>query len=267
MSTVLDRIAEVASHALDEARRTLQVDHPVRDHVEAALREIDYLINLAASSPTHERTTALEWTALDGSLTIRFLQYINAKRAVRWHQNGGIKSWSALEWAGAMAGEAGEACNAAKKLKRIEDQIANLEEGRSLTDEQNASSQVVDEIADTVIYGVLLAERVGLDLEEAIRMKFNRKSEEYGFPERIPPNEPKVLAASPIEARRPRRDESAAPVERLVLETMREHEIAFASRMLAHCAGNKREACRVLDISYHTLMSYLRASSPTEPKE
>ncbi len=81
------------------------------------------LIQFAAQTPA---LTRQPWTPLDGSLTIRFLQYINAKRAWRWHQNGGIKSWSALEWAGAMAGEAGEACNAAKKLKRIEDQIANM---------------------------------------------------------------------------------------------------------------------------------------------
>lgn len=165
-------------------------DSPKSFHAQVGLMLWD-VAALQAGQPASPKASPLQAeTALDGSLTIRFLQYINAKRAVRWHQNGGIKSWSALEWAGAMAGEAGEACNAAKKLKRIEDQIANinLEEGRSLTDEQNASSQVVDEIADTVIYGVLLAERVGLDLEEAIRMKFNKKSEEYGFPERIPPN-------------------------------------------------------------------------------
>jgi hypothetical protein len=28
--------------------------------------------------------------------------------------------------------------------------------------------------------------------------------------------------------------------------------------VLDRCRGNKREACRVLDISYHTLQSYLR---------
>ena len=28
--------------------------------------------------------------------------------------------------------------------------------------------------------------------------------------------------------------------------------------MLQRCNGNKREACRTLDISYHTLQSYLR---------
>lgn len=116
------------------------------------------------------RSAATAWTPRDGSLTIRFLQAINAQRAVRWHEHGGLESWSALEWAAAMAGEAGEACNAAKKLKRIEDQIANinLEDGRSLTDVEHASATIVDEVADTVIYGVLLAERVGLDLEEAI---------------------------------------------------------------------------------------------------
>jgi hypothetical protein len=28
--------------------------------------------------------------------------------------------------------------------------------------------------------------------------------------------------------------------------------------VLERCQGNKREACRVLDISYHTLQAYLR---------
>jgi Bacterial regulatory protein, Fis family len=28
--------------------------------------------------------------------------------------------------------------------------------------------------------------------------------------------------------------------------------------VLERCHGNKREACRILDISYHTLQSYLR---------
>ena len=53
------------------------------------------------------------------------LQQLNVSRAQRWHP-GGLAEWSALEWAGAMAGEAGEACNAAKKLKRIETGVANI---------------------------------------------------------------------------------------------------------------------------------------------
>lgn len=92
-----------------------------------------------------------------------------------------------MEWAGAMAGEAGEACNAAKKLKRIEDGIQNinLEDGRSLTNLTEAQQKVAKEVADSVVYGDLLCQRVGMSLEEAIRLVFNQKSEEYGFPERL----------------------------------------------------------------------------------
>lgn len=119
-------------------------------------------------------------------ITLFALQEINSRRAARWHP-GGLQEWSPLEWAGAMAGEAGEACNAAKKLKRIDGNIANinLEEGRSLTDRDDACMKIADEIADTIIYGVLLAEAIGIDIETVVRRKFNQKSDEYGFPERL----------------------------------------------------------------------------------
>jgi NTP pyrophosphatase (non-canonical NTP hydrolase) len=118
-------------------------------------------------------------------LTIRALQEINLQRVARWH---GLDDWSPLEWAGAMCGEAGEAANYAKKLKRIESQIPNinLEAGHSVTEADDAADNIVAEVADTVIYGVLLAARVRRDLEKAVKRKFNQKSEEYGFPERIP---------------------------------------------------------------------------------
>lgn len=95
--------------------------------------------------------------------------------------------WSALEWAGAMAGEAGEACNAAKKLKRLEDGLASINEpGRHFSDLESARVQVAQEIADTIIYGLLLAARVGVtDMEAVIRQVFNAKSEQYGFPEML----------------------------------------------------------------------------------
>ena len=40
-------------------------------------------------------------------------------------------------------------------------------------------------------------------------------------------------------------------------ETMRTWGSRYARAVLERCRGNKREACRVLDISYHTLVSYL----------
>jgi len=46
-------------------------------------------------------------------------------------------------------------------------------------------------------------------------------------------------------------------------ETMRAWGSRYARLTLERCAGNKRLACRILDISYHTLQAYLRYGSET----
>lgn len=120
-------------------------------------------------------------------LTFRELQGINAQRVKRWHLNG-TEEWTPLEWAGAMCGEAGEAANAAKKLKRIMAGMQNIntEEGREALDTiEKAKRKIAREVADTIIYGVLLIDQCGVSAEEIIREVFNAKSIEYGFPERI----------------------------------------------------------------------------------
>lgn len=119
-------------------------------------------------------------------MTLDDIYKTNLSRVVRWHP-AGLHEWSALEWAGAMAGEAGEACNAAKKLKRIESGAKNINEpSRSLTDLRVAREQVAKEVADTIIYGLLLMAAVGVkDPSQVVREVFNKKSEEYGFPERL----------------------------------------------------------------------------------
>ena len=111
---------------------------------------------------------------------------VNTARAKRWH-NSGTTEWSALEWAGAMAGEAGEAANAAKKLKRLECGLPTINlSGRHYTEVNEARVAIMKEVADTIIYGLLLMEQVGCpDPEAILREVFNAKSEEYGFPERI----------------------------------------------------------------------------------
>jgi len=45
-------------------------------------------------------------------------------------------------------------------------------------------------------------------------------------------------------------------------DTLRVWVRRYARLMLAQCGGNKRKTARVLDISHHTLMSYLRAPLP-----
>lgn len=119
-------------------------------------------------------------------MTINTIYSVNLERATRWHK-GNINDWSPLEWAAAMAGEAGEAANAAKKLKRMENALISInEQSRSYPDVDAACKAVAKEVADTIIYGLLLMARVGItDPEAVIREVFNEKSVEYGFPERL----------------------------------------------------------------------------------
>lgn len=109
----------------------------------------------------------------------------NVARVARWHA---LNSWSPLEWAGAMCGEAGEAANFAKKLKRLVDQIPNHDARCANPTFAEYKRGILHENADAAIYGVLMCASVGASAEEfqqAIRDAFNAKSIEYGFPERI----------------------------------------------------------------------------------
>lgn len=120
----------------------------------------------------------------DVQLTIAEVQAVNVERANRWH-GGDFRSWSGLEWAGAMCGEAGEAANVAKKLKRTESDIA----GNAWSDRPLDKSQLVDALAkeasDTFLYLTLLCSRYGINLASAVQQTFNSKSEELGYPERL----------------------------------------------------------------------------------
>lgn len=113
-------------------------------------------------------------------LSFEVLRAINVSRCTRWHSDG--EAWNVADWTNALCGEAGEAANFAKKIRRIDTNA----HGRPT--EQNRD-ELVDklgmELADTVIYADLVADFLGLDLAEMIRVKFNRTSVEYGFPERL----------------------------------------------------------------------------------
>jgi len=119
-------------------------------------------------------------------LTFSEFSAINKARGERWHQ-GNLAMWSVSDWLMAMAGEAGEACNAGKKLRRIEEKISNLSADpyRQLTDVEQALDTIAEELADTVIYCDLACSRIGRSLVKAIIMKFNETSERYHFPEML----------------------------------------------------------------------------------
>lgn len=83
-----------------------------------------------------------------------------------------IDSRLASFWSNAFAGEAGEAANKVKKMERI-----TLDPAEYPLTERLA---IAEEVADTVIYGDLLCQRLGVSLASAIQRKFNRVSARMG---------------------------------------------------------------------------------------
>lgn len=118
-------------------------------------------------------------------MNISKLQDINAERAIRWHNNGET-SWTLLEWAGAMCGEAGEAANFAKKLRRLEQSLPNKTAGLDKSNNLELRFGCAKEVADTIIYGLVILSKLGFDASLVLQEVFDRKSVEYGFPERAP---------------------------------------------------------------------------------
>jgi NTP pyrophosphatase (non-canonical NTP hydrolase) len=70
--------------------------------------------------------------------------------------------WTPEQWGNALAGEVGETCNLIKKICSRGEDIPLSEIGK--------------EIADVVTYADLLCARLGLDLEDVLRQKFNEVS-------------------------------------------------------------------------------------------
>lgn len=131
------------------------------------------------------------------SLSFQQLRDASYSRNKRWHP-GFISEqdeWTNGDWANAMAGEVGEAVEAVlylvvasgktsnniKKLRRHEEGL-NSNRDPSTDD---LFDNIAKELADVIIYADLLASKLGLDLEDAIKLKFNEVSEQMGFSERL----------------------------------------------------------------------------------
>ena len=109
-------------------------------------------------------------------LDLSELRKANTLRCERdWKHS--LNGWSVAEWGNATAGELGEACNVAKKMLRWDHNIRTELAEKS---REEYKADLADEIADTLIYLDLWSASEGIDLAEAVRRKFNQKSDEIG---------------------------------------------------------------------------------------
>ncbi len=84
------------------------------------------------------------------TLNFQDLQKACAERADSKAFSHGLRDWSLTQWTNALAGETGELCNFAKKVER---------------DGVNHDVDMGKEIADIVIYAIIVAEYVGIEFQ------------------------------------------------------------------------------------------------------
>lgn len=88
--------------------------------------------------------------------------------------NGSGQDWAIADWFTALTGEFGEAANIVKHIK-----IGDL-----TVDE--ARHSLSKEFADIVIYLDILANKMGIELDKAIILKFNEKSDDIDCDVKLP---------------------------------------------------------------------------------
>lgn len=84
-----------------------------------------------------------------------------------------LESWSPSDWATALAGEVGEACNFIKKLRRLDGADSHHDTPK---EREYLIKEIGKELADSLIYLDLLAARFDIDLSQVTIDKFNEVS-------------------------------------------------------------------------------------------
>lgn len=112
---------------------------------------------------------------------MQLLRDANVDRRGVWHDQN-TEQWTGADWSNEMGGEAGEAMDAVKKLRRIETGV--VQRGPRSTDQLLVL--LGEELADVVITADLVAAHYELtDLGALVIAKFNAVSEKRGLPQRL----------------------------------------------------------------------------------
>lgn len=115
---------------------------------------------------------------MKNNLTFKKLSRINKKRCEQCFHS--INDWSASDWATALAGEVGEACNIIKKIRRLD--TAKFKPFRkSETKRDKLLKDLKKELGDIQCYLDLLATYYNFDLAQCTVDKFNEVSKKVNF--------------------------------------------------------------------------------------
>lgn len=104
------------------------------------------------------------------------LPYFRDARGNLCHSQIDGSDWTANDWMTALVGEVGETANYLKKIRRGDFTL------------EQVKPEVAKELADALIYLVMLAGQLGIDLTEATVDKFNAVSGKVQAPVVIKPS-------------------------------------------------------------------------------
>lgn len=121
------------------------------------------------------------------SLTFQQLREANVERCETVYHP--VNEWTPSDWATAMAGECGEACNIVKKLRRITNRAWSVASKENVETYIRLRKELASEIADLIIYTDLLAYVFGIELDETIIRKFNQVSRQKDCSILLPEND------------------------------------------------------------------------------
>lgn len=176
----IDAAIEAAKDRWDHAAAPHEAD------VLALIRAAEAMRTEIARPGPAEKETPL----FTVGLTFRNVSDTNLDRAKSWHPGFPDDGWTGSDWSNAMCGEAGEAANVVKKLRRDEFGIQQAASGPRPA----LLAKLAMELGDTFLYADLLAQYYGLDLGECVAGTFNRVSEREDLPQRLPVPDPAPAA-------------------------------------------------------------------------
>lgn len=107
----------------------------------------------------------------------KFLNQLRKKNIERQSLWAGAENVDILFRAVEFAGEAGEVANAVKKVYRAQNGI--IGNNKDISD---LMKNLIEEIGDVLITIDLLANEFDIDLEDAVKSKFNKTSNKVGIP-------------------------------------------------------------------------------------
>jgi len=112
---------------------------------------------------------------------LKLLRAANVRRAPDFHA-GTLHDWSPAERGNELAGETGELCNELKKLLRHDKKHGAPENVWGLPSFTRFEiwKRVRLELADVIICADLIAAQLAIDIEDAVREKFNATSDKIG---------------------------------------------------------------------------------------